>query len=1439
MFIRTVRRLLVLVVLVSAIGSFVTATVTSAAVQHGIGILKGCESPTTIGQLYECSYSLFQPVNGDTATVTDITDDVAAAGSTPPGVSSGNILSQLSLTLTGGAACNVGQTACTIPFGGEISTADFGFYHVRAADFALPGNILSDTVTATYSEVCTGPGAGNCPVGNTSTTAGSSTVVQQFPSQTSTTIQMGGAAVTSVPLGSTVTDQATVSGTGAGTPTGTVTFTFFSNVSCTGTGTSAGTGTLASGVANSSDSEGPLTAGSYSFQASYGGDANYSPSLGGCEPLTVTKAASQTVTTVQMGGAAVTSVPLGSTVTDQATVSGTGAGTPTGTVTFTFFTNGSCTGTGTSAGSGTLSAGVANSSDSEGPLGAGSYSFQASYGGDSNYLSSKGNCEPFTVGPGTTVTATTVQMGGAAVTSVPLGSTVTDQATVSGTGAGTPTGTVTFTFFTNGTCTGTGTSAGTGTLASGVANSSDSEGPLGAGSYSFKASYGGDSNYLSSKGACEPLTVPKASSQTTTTVQLGSVAVTSGPLGSTVTDQATVSGSGAGTPTGSVTFTFFNNGACTGTGTSAGTDALAGGVANSMAEGPLAAGVYSFQATYGGDSNYLSSTGGCEPFTINQAQSATTTSVELAGTAVTTVPLGATVSDQATVTGTGAGTPTGTVTFTFFTNSTCTGTGIPAGTGTLASGVADSSSTEGPLTVGSYSYKATYGGDSNYLGSIGGCEPFTVVPVTTVTTTTVELAGTAVTSVPLGSTVSDQATVTGIGAGTPTGTVTFTFFTNGTCTGTGTSAGTGTLASGVANSFDSEGPLAAGSYSFQATYGGDLNYLSSTGACEPFTVGKNPTATTTVVQLGGATVTSVPTGATVTDQATVTGTGAGTPTGTVTFTFFTNGTCTGTGTSAGTGTLASGVAMSPDSEGPLTTAGAYSFRATYNGDSNYLSSTGSCEPLAVQAPALSITKVADATPVSAGTTIGFTITVGNSAAPGTATATAVMLNDPLPAGTGVDWTISPPYTGPGACSITGTVGTQVLGCSFGNMIPGATASVHISSPTTSASAGTYKNTATASASNAPSVSATATIVVTPTIPSTSLTEKTSAKLISNGTAVTFTYLEENTGSVGITGVTVTGSLCGPATFVSSSDKNTTTLDPIATWTYTCTITLTNSTAKTIKFVDKATATGTSVASGKAAPIETAKATVKVAAGPPPCGISVSISPNPVVETGDSDVRAIVQVEACASYAGDLVNIDSQQLTNSCTSVAFGTLQPGVHPLANSIQVVLDDDGNATVTLTGTDCTPGPSLVEADLVSAPYLTATTTLSVLPPNVTPSGVVGYPANEVETGDTTASGFSDVYAVFYVETDPVYAETTAEISSAQLASRCLGGVTWTSNQGTSTGSTATATIDNDGNAVFTFTGASCAPGTSTVIADILAGAHTTYSSNYTVDPPTVTPS
>ena len=129
---------------------------------------------------------------------------------------------------------------------------------------------------------------------------------------------------------------------------------------------------------------------------------------------------------------------------------------------------------------------------------------------------------------------------------------------------------------------------------------------------------------------------------------------------------------------------------------------------------------------------------------------------------------------------------------------------------------------------------------------------------------------------------------------------------------------------------------------------------------------------------------------------------------------------------------------------------------------------------AVLEPALSITKTADAPAVSAGQPIGFTVTVASS---GQTAALGVTLNDPLPGGTGLNWAISPDYTGPGTCSVTGTPPSQTLACSFGDMAPGASASVHLSSATSSDTAGTFPNTATARARNHPEVSGTASINV--------------------------------------------------------------------------------------------------------------------------------------------------------------------------------------------------------------------------------------------------------------------------------------------------------------------------------------------------------------------------
>ncbi|HXQ59756.1 MAG TPA: hypothetical protein VN799_06645 [Acidimicrobiales bacterium] len=270
-------------------------------------------------------------------------------------------------------------------------------------------------------------------------------------------------------------------------------------------------------------------------------------------------------------------------------------------------------------------------------------------------------------------------------------------------------------------------------------------------------------------------------------------------------------------------------------------------------------------------------------------------------------------------------------------------------------------------------------------------------------------------------------------------------------------------------------------------------------------------------------------------------------------------------------------------------------------------------------------------------------------------------------------------------------------------------------------------------------------------------------------------------------------------------------------------------------------------------------------GPPP-QITVQVDPQPVVETGQSEVHVVVQVETLPSYAGDAVNIDASQLAASCTTVTFETLQvpgagaqtvpPTVFVYPDRIDAVLDDDGNVTVVVDGIDCAPGTDVIEADLEVAPFLTALTTLVVAPPAVTTEGITVNPRfgglnQELETGDTSASGDSDIYAVFYVETNPVYAEQTVEIGSSQLESRCIEGWSWEAGNttgsgvgpgvnspvtgvGENTAAEVSTVLDDDGNAVFIFDGVSCAAGPSQVIAEVMAGTHPTYVTQFTVLPP-----
>jgi uncharacterized repeat protein (TIGR01451 family) len=163
----------------------------------------------------------------------------------------------------------------------------------------------------------------------------------------------------------------------------------------------------------------------------------------------------------------------------------------------------------------------------------------------------------------------------------------------------------------------------------------------------------------------------------------------------------------------------------------------------------------------------------------------------------------------------------------------------------------------------------------------------------------------------------------------------------------------------------------------------------------------------------------------------------------------------------------------------------------------------------VLCPALDPVKLADAPSVSAGSPIGFGIWTNNT---GNGTATAVMLSDPLPTGTGIAWSIDTDATG--LCSITG----DTLTCAYGDLLSGASLFVHVTSPTTGGSCGAHPNVATITATNHPSVNASdSTTVLCPTL---GIVKTSDAPSVSAGSNIGFTISVNNSGSGTATGVSL-------------------------------------------------------------------------------------------------------------------------------------------------------------------------------------------------------------------------------------------------------------------------------------------------------------------------------
>ena len=750
-------------------------------------------------------------------------------------------------------------------------------------------------------------------------------VVGQVTKAMSTTTTDLGA--TTILEGQSVTDNATVMAGEGNDLNGSITFMVSYNG---GPWTMYGSNvTVVNGSAISAWFMPPAT-GTYWFKANYSGNNDTLPSssANGSEMLNVTAITPPVGNSTTMTWLGSSSIMLGQSVTDNATISAAPGSNLSGNVSFMVSYNG-----------GpwkpydvnvTLVNGSAVSAFYMPPI-AGMYAFKANYSGNANLnpSSSMDGAEILNVTAITPPVGNSTTMTWLGSSSIMLGQSVTDNATISAAPGSNLSGTVTFMVSYNG---GPWMMYGSNvTVVNGSAISAWFMPPA-TGTYSFKANYSGNANLnpSSSMDGAEMLNVtaitPPVGNSTTMT-WLGAYSI---QLGQSVTDNATISAAPGSNLSGTVTFMVSYNGGPWMFGT---TVPLVNGSAISAWFMPQATGTYSFKANYSGNANLnpSSSMDGAEMLNVTA----------IPPPVCRCINVGEPVMDNATVTGmVGFPVPTGTVDFQV---SFMNGTWMTFDPNvTLVNGNA-MSTWYFPMAAGNYDFRAMYNGDSYYLRSVSGdtLEPLCVVQGQRMDTTTTTML--TASNFSLGHSVLDNATVMGtlLGSPVPTGNVDFQVSYNG---GNWTAFDLMVpLTNGSATSAYYT-PLAAGHYAFRAIYYGDsmFNVSMSGDRAELLLVSPGPTGG----QNGSGVIThlsysDIGLGMNVTDMVTVFGIGGDfpVPTGSVDFQVsFMNGTWM---TFDANVPLVNGTAMS--SVYMPTAPGNYTFRAVYSGDVNYLGATSGAE----------------------------------------------------------------------------------------------------------------------------------------------------------------------------------------------------------------------------------------------------------------------------------------------------------------------------------------------------------------------------------------------------------------------------------------------------------------------------------------------------------------
>jgi uncharacterized repeat protein (TIGR01451 family) len=425
----------------------------------------------------------------------------------------------------------------------------------------------------------------------------------------------------------------------------------------------------------------------------------------------------------------------------------------------------------------------------------------------------------------------------------------------------------------------------------------------------------------------------------------------------------------------------------------------------------------------------------------------------------------------------------------------------------------------------------------------------------------------------VGDTVHDTATLSGQTAQAG-GSVSYSVYTDNACTQGKVDAGTKTVTDGVVPKSNDIQFNSAGTFYWQAVYSGDNHNNGSTSACqsEVLTVGKHsPTVATTLSKTSGVI------GDTVHDSATLTGASSDAG-GTATYSVYTDDACTLGKQDAGTKPVTNGVVT--DSNGiQFNSAGTFYWQAVYSGDSKNNGATSTCtsEQLAIAKNTPTITTSLSSSEVVVGASVHDSATLSGATAN---------------AGGSVTYTV---YTDDVCSAGARDAGTKTV---TAGAVPDSDALVFPSAGTfywQASYSGDPNNNAAKSACKSETL-----VVDRPAI---SITKNPKGQAIDSGGTATFTITVTNTGTVGLTNVTVTDALApGCAKAIG-------TLTPTQSVTYTCSVS-----GVTAAFTNLATATGHPPVGPNVTATDTAAVTVSAPApAPTPTPAPTPAPPAPTID----------------------------------------------------------------------------------------------------------------------------------------------------------------------------------------------------------------------------------